>query len=156
MRNDLVSLNPGKAVAQGAHAANQMVKHYSRYVGAIQDEQGQIDALNLLDQWETSADGFGTTITLSVSEQEMRSAVMVAKALGFHAGIMRDPTYPFEAQEEVAKILSTYGYSNGVAVIRPATATKPAIMVRPEDVCAYVFGDKDELYPVLGRFPLMA
>lgn len=87
MRTDLASMNPGKAVAQGAHAANQCV----RDVGIA----GDADQRALLEMWEDqTVNGFGTTITLGVNEAGMRSAVTVAKALGLHAGTVHDPTYP--------------------------------------------------------------
>ena len=59
MRNDMDSLNPGKAVAQGAHAANvfaekvkssKFKKKYKKWAG---------------DR------GYGTTITLSASKEEI-------------------------------------------------------------------------------------
>lgn len=81
MRTDLASMNPGKAVAQGAHAANQCVED-----GPHPD---------LLKEWQAqSGKGFGTTITLGVDEREMRRRVSIAKAMHLHAEIVHDPSYP--------------------------------------------------------------
>lgn len=152
VRNDLTSLNAGKAVAQGAHAANQMVKEFAH---SLCNHVPGYAAL--FEEWQSQANGFGTTITLSVNEQEMRTAVRVAQALDFHAGIMTDPTYPFEAPAELAKVLMQVGSDRGIIQARAASAANPnALLLRPEDVCAYVFGPKVELSPILGRFPLMA
>ena len=95
MRNDLASLNAGKAVAQGTHAANQMVGDLRKEMGRqLVFKPGSIHAA--LNIWEHEARHFGTCIVLAVNEAQMRASV--AKALGdalpSHAGICHDPTYP--------------------------------------------------------------
>jgi peptidyl-tRNA hydrolase len=83
MRTDMESMNPGKAMAQAAHAANAFIKN-ARDNGSATDD------------WEDSTDqGFGTTITLAVnSEVELRQAAHRASLDGFRADVVRDPTYP--------------------------------------------------------------
>lgn len=122
MRTDMISMNPGKAVAQGAHAANQCIFEAELKTGdPIQ---------NLVVEWENQTKkGFGTTITLGVSEKEMRAAVMVAQAMGIHSNITHDPTYPL-IDGEIVHLL-------------------------PLDTCAYVFGRKEDLRFILGNFKLM-
>lgn len=83
MRNDLNSLNPGKACAQAAHAANMCVATCP----------STFAPLLLLWEQETKQ-GFGTTIVLGVNEAELRETVAAAKDVGLHAGIVHDPTYP--------------------------------------------------------------
>lgn len=95
MRNDLASLNAGKAVAQGTHAANQMVGELRKNPEQmLVFAPGSIFAA--LHVWEKEARHFGTCIVLAVNEAQMRASV--AKALGdalpSHAGICHDPTYP--------------------------------------------------------------
>ena len=96
MRNDLASLNAGKAVAQGTHAANQMVGELraSAMHSIMEPSPNSIHAA--LAVWEKEAHHFGTCIVLAVNEAQMRASV--AKALGdtqpSHAGICHDPTYP--------------------------------------------------------------
>jgi len=119
MRNDLASLNSGKAVAQGSHAANQMV-----YDARLSEE-----TKNMVEQWSSEASGFGTCLVLSVNEYQMRSAVALAKSFGIHAGITHDPTYPLRDGE--------------------------AFHLVPLDTCAYVFGYKHMLKPIVGEFGLM-
>lgn len=107
MRTDLASMNPGKAVAQGAHAANQCVTEI---------REDSMDFNDLLDQWEGQTGcGFGTTITLSVDERTMREAIDCA---GDHpnlwAGVVHDPTYPLRDGQVVHLIpLDTCGFVFG-------------------------------------------
>lgn len=123
MRTDLASMNPGKAVAQGAHAANQCAHELLL--------SGDDDQLDLLGEWEDqTGHGFGTTITLGVSEAQMRSAVLVARALGLHARVIHDPTYPLIDGE--------------------------TLHLLPLDTCAFVFGRPADCAPVIGNFSLMA
>ena len=88
MRTDIESLNPGKAVAQGMHAANKMV-----YLARL---SGDADLIAMVDAWERQAEGqgFGTTVTLAVDERAMREAVEACALSGLHAAIVHDPTYP--------------------------------------------------------------
>ena len=127
MRNDMESLTGsnfnrvGKAVAQGSHASNQMV------VEALNKNDPNLN--ELLSKWSSEANGFGTCIVLSVTEAQMRASVCYAQALGFHAGITHDPTYPLLDGETLHLI--------------------------PVDTCAYIFGYKHELRLIIGDFDLM-
>lgn len=88
MRQDMQSMNPGKAVAQGAHAANQMVFTLDRE---------RETHMGWLDEWQGSTPGgFGTTITLDVPGRALNAVVEWAKTLGLHAGVTHDPTYPLK------------------------------------------------------------
>ena len=116
MRTDLVSMNPGKAVAQGAHAANQFVEEHQTN--------------DFYKRWAASTPGgFGTTITLGVDAKQMYTAVHVARALNLLSGVVHDPTYPL-IDGDVLHLL-------------------------PLDTCAYIFGEKDAVQPVVGNFNLM-
>ena len=66
MRTDLASMNAGKAVAQGAHAAN---------VFQTRIQEGSDDGLkSILREWQEDR-MFGTTITLGVNEAQMTRIV---------------------------------------------------------------------------------
>lgn len=94
MRTDLASMNPGKAVAQGAHAANQCVQEI--------ETSGDVVAIRTLREWQAqTGHGFGTTVTLGVNNTEMQAAVIIAQALKIHAGVTHDPTYPLVDGETV-------------------------------------------------------
>ena len=131
MRNDLASMNAGKAMAQASHASNAFIKvMFERGILHEKDDSyDDIDALGVKWCAETPQ-GFGTVFVLAVNEKQMRSTVDVAKALGFVADVIHDPTYPL-LDGEVCHHLAL-------------------------DTCAYVFGDKNNpmLSLILGRFPL--
>jgi peptidyl-tRNA hydrolase len=108
MRTDLASLNPGKAIAQGSHAAHAAVFHAK----ASKDE----NLHDMVKEWEhqSSDKSFGTCIVLGVKEFQMRQAVDIALELGIHAGIVRDDTYPLQDGETLHLIpLDTCAYIFG-------------------------------------------
>lgn len=145
VRNDLQSLNPGKAVAHGAHAANQCVFEIEQRYKA-NSKIGQT-----LKQWQASTPlGFGTTITLSANLSQIESAIMVAQALGHPAGITVDPSYPYIVDREYAALIS---HPEDYPPI--PTGGGKMVCFREETTAAYVFGMKDDLRPILGNFPLM-
>jgi len=120
MRTDLDSMNAGKAVAQGAHAANQFAYYVNR-------------ELETYKEWiKSTMCGFGTTIVLSVSNQEIDDIVNKYYNSGPEpkvAGIVHDPSYPIKDGDTVHHL--------------------------PLDTCAYIFGLKSELEPVLSTLNLM-
>ncbi len=83
MRNDMDSLNPGKAVAQGAHAANQFVKQ--RY--QLWNKEYK--------KWAGDR-GYGTTIVLSASQQQIIECIMANPGDDYCKGIVTDETYPLK------------------------------------------------------------
>jgi len=139
MRTDLESMNPGKAVAQGAHAANQFtheadaLKHSEDiYIPVLFDQRGSNveRQIGMYEYWKTrTGDGFGTTICLGVNEDQLKRVVDAGRAAGMLANITHDPTYPLR-DGDVTHFL-------------------------PLDTCGYIFGDKGELQILLGQFNLM-
>ena len=131
MRTDLASMNPGKAVAQGTHAANQCVweitqKMADRMEQIPVDPQKDDDELvaSMLQEWQNeTGKGFGTCICLGVTERQMRTKVETAQRLGFHAGITHDPSYPLVDGDSFHQI--------------------------PLDTCGFVFGRKDMVLSLL-------
>lgn len=107
MRQDLASMNPGKAVAQGSHAANMFV-HDVRING---NDYYQ----SLLEVWEKqTGNGFGTCIVLGVNEKQMRETIECVSDAGLTCGIVHDPTYPLRDGEVVHLIpLDTCAYVFG-------------------------------------------
>jgi hypothetical protein len=124
MRSDLDSLNPGKMVAQGAHAANQFVHEF------LTDVSTKTPYGSLYEQWRTSTpDGFGVTLCLDVTGEQLPLVVQAAKRMGFAAGVTHDPSYP----------LRDGGVTHSL----------------PLDTCGYVFGNRPELSILLGQFDLL-
>ncbi|UTU08050.1 hypothetical protein CcrC1_gp364 [Caulobacter phage C1] len=107
MRTDLKSLCAGKAMAQAHHAALQMEQDAKSWT----PEQQEVFA-----RYRTEAKGFGTTIVLGVTAQEMRAALIRARDLGYNHAVVNDPEYP----------LMDGGFLHHI----------------PLDTCAYVFGEK--------------
>ena len=87
MRGDMDSLNPGKAVAQGAHAQSEFSQDML--------EPTVPDAVKeLYVQWLMQGGKFGTTITVEVNEVQLHQAVAFAQRAGYPAAIVLDDTYP--------------------------------------------------------------
>jgi len=94
MRNDLDSMNPGKAMAQASHASNAFVKDRKLM------REGSRDNEELYLTWATEThQGFGTVLVLAVNQEQMEQAVAVAKMAELESGIVHDPTYPLQDGE---------------------------------------------------------
>ena len=109
MRNDLASLNPGKAMAQASHAGSAFV--HNADPGYNIDEE-------LYNAWkESTTQGFGTVLVIEVNEAQMINAVEVAESCGvdaFPSGIVHDPTYPLQDGDTTHFIpVDTCGYIFG-------------------------------------------
>ncbi len=129
MRSDLDSLNPGKMVAQGAHAANQFTHQMDEIIKEM-DDNNPVASFFLYRQWKTSTpDGFGVTICLDVTGDQLPLVVSAAKRASFVAGVTHDPSYPL-LDGRVVHLL-------------------------PLDTCGFVFGDKSDLRILLGQFDLL-
>lgn len=89
MRNDLVDLNPGKAMAQAAHAANQFI-HSVNAIGPTRQHNPYIN------EWENQASGFGTTIVLSASKSQIQQIIPLAVSEGYLADFTFDTSYPIK------------------------------------------------------------
>ncbi len=153
MRSDMDSLNTGKAVAQGAHAANYFAWTMNKKKADFCDSTGGFHTFELMEQakmaqsldyykrwvhhirlfnqWETSTpQGFGVTICLDVDERSLPLVVNAAFAMGMPAGVVHDPSYPL-IDGKVLHLL-------------------------PLDTCGFVFGEKPNLEALLGQFNLFA
>jgi peptidyl-tRNA hydrolase len=84
MRNDMASMNPGKAMAQASHASNAFVKCMS---GVNND--------TMFKQWTQSTyQGFGTVLVLAANISQILEINKAATATGYVNEIIYDPTYP--------------------------------------------------------------
>ena len=89
MRSDMVSMNPGKAMAQASHASNAMVHKAKKH--------GSAKVQNLLHKWENDTkQGFGTCLVLDVDNEA--NILDILKSYKGNkdvlADIVNDPTYP--------------------------------------------------------------
>ena len=118
MRNDMDSLNPGKAMAQAAHAANF-------FQTCMEDENYGVNNLQtyaLYEDWKsTTLQSFGTTIVLAVNS---------FKELEYHCEYCR------KVPTTVCRLVfdPTYPVTDG-----KVTHSVPVI------TCGFIFGDKDNL-----------
>lgn len=140
MRTDLESMNPGKAVAQGCHAANQFVHVVELCRDAIAGDAidgGPEDRapekyqnIKMYDHWSTRTGcGFGTTICLDVDDDVLHRVVAASRTMGMFAGVTHDPSYPLRDGDVTHFI--------------------------PLDTCGYIFGEKEDLSILLRQFNLM-
>jgi peptidyl-tRNA hydrolase len=99
MRTDLDSLNPGKAMAQAAHAANQFAFEFK--------------GNEFLERWEAETGfGFGTTIVLAIEDEaDLNYYTSYAEDMGLPNGITHDPSYPIRDGKVTHLLpLDTCGY----------------------------------------------
>lgn len=139
MRNDLESMSYGRAAAQASHASNAFVYKYGKRTD--------------VQRWQKqTAQGFGTAIVLSVDELELTNVLTEAKRLKLPHESVVDPDYGVKTTWELFKLLDTDKYTR----YRSADTTTESAVVfyRSEITCAYVFGVKDELTPILGHLKL--
>jgi len=137
LRNDLSSMNSGKAIAQGSHASNAFVQHFhgfaQEYNSKSKNSHLETETMQSFNDWENSTgQGFGTVLVLEASMSSIYSVVNSFKGLQYIAGVIHDPTYPIVDGDIVHHI--------------------------PLDTCAYVFvpnKETDQLASsILKQFPL--
>jgi len=98
MRTDMASMNPGKAMAQACHAANQMT--YFVNSGTCTTISTDDPLLVMKTEWEKQALGFGTTIVLDgKSESNIRDIIDRLTVESWDSGdvlygVVHDPSYP--------------------------------------------------------------
>lgn len=151
MRNDLPSMNPGKAMAQASHSSNAFVKAMT---DSFLDSEGvpNTPVQTLFNEWQLETNqGFGTVLVLAVTETQMRTATDIAKMIGFQSEIVNDPTYPAHLDAEAAKMISSEKWT-----MDPIPVGDKMVTFRSEDTCAYIFGNKNDpmLNAIVGKFPL--
>lgn len=156
MRNDLPSMNAGKAMAQASHASNAFTN--DMLVGKASTSVAIDRNVELYKTWKSETkQGFGTVLVLAVDENQMRSAIDVAQSLDFVSGVVHDPTYPIQIAPELGKALTLVpGLGVSLTAHDVRVGENHNYMTISLDTCAYVFGDKNDLVlgVVVGRFPL--
>lgn len=91
MREDLWDMNPGKGMAQAAHAQAD----FSEWCNTLMDRQ--IDNRDMLEQIKLWKEGrsFGVTITLAAPLATMYSIQQLCSNNAVPNGMTIDPTYPY-------------------------------------------------------------
>lgn len=138
MRNDLPSMNPGRAMAQAAHAANQFIHEHGKYAD--------------VQSWQKDAKGFGTTICLSARKNEILRIVKMANWPQVKAGLVYDPTYKYSVDTEVASLIPFSSNTADSLFSDNGLVT----LFRKELTCGYLFVDSDstDKEVLVGALPL--
>ena len=125
MRNDLPSMNNGKAMAQAAHAANDFVYRFGEVLPAVTED------------WMSKDYPFGTTIVLAVDQYVLNDRIKSAAAKsGVPCGFVWDQTYPYTvANKELADLIDIRHHTAPYVVKENGSV----IMFRNEVTCGYIF-----------------
>lgn len=139
MRNDMPSMNPGKAMAQAAHASNQFVKECPP------------SARRSLKEWQEDR-GFGTTVVLGVDIDTLARVSSRAAYLNEPQGLVYDKTYPFIVNSEIAPLIS----HNTLTAPSIFKDNGQVVMFRNEITCGYIFirEDSPNQLELVGDLPL--
>lgn len=125
MRNDMLSLNPGKAMAQAAHAANQFVQHCNLSLGSAESYEA-------CKTWQKqSGMGFGVTIVLAASLIDIQNTfydLYYRSGLPLICSMVTDSSYPIKDGE--------------------TTHLLPVV------TCAYIFGKREDVKTYTDKFSL--
>ena len=115
MRNDMTSLTPGKAIAQGAHAANLFSVRMNNLSNNFENLNPLKKVIDNFRTWEQSHNQpFGTTIVLGCNLETLKLIVNDVQRYYSdytNSDIVIDPTYPLNDGEVVHHIdIITCGY----------------------------------------------
>lgn len=92
MNCDLEDMNPGKGMAQAAHAASLFaarVKHMQAFPRNAHD----VRVVQQYNEWMDDY-GFGTKVVLEATADEVRHYVGTAESIGLESCLVIDPSYP--------------------------------------------------------------
>ena len=140
-RTDLPSMNPGKAAAQVGHACNAFVY-----------ENPPDMNLDVFEWQNQTEQGFGTTITLSVTFHQLLD---IQRSLCSNARfeIVNDPTYPYIVNSEVVGLITPDIHRTEPIELESGDF----LCTRHETTCAYYFGDAndEEFRKAISDLPLL-
>ena len=131
VRNDLPSMNPGKAMAQVHHAGVQMMSKY----------QTDREVKEYIERGiAQEADNFNTTLVLSATLQQIETAIQVATMVGLVCDAVWDPSYPFFVDPELAPFVE-----KDPDVTNLGPSGNKVLFVRPEVTCGWILMDRNNL-----------
>lgn len=136
MRNDLPSMNAGKAMAQSSHASAQFVKKMEKEEDLS------------YTQWSDEGNGFGTTIVLEGSKFDIEKFISDSMIGGYEKGNIVDETYPFKAQKEILDLMNEDNIKKYNIIVTDNIIDKFGMVscTRIEHTCSWVFfsGNEEE------------
>ena len=140
VRTDLSSMGVGRAAAQASHAANAFWHKYGRTKAA--------------QEWAASTkQGFGTAIVLGASFDIIKEKCSAANTHDIPCDTVVDPDYAISFSAELLPYMNVSSACNP-KLEQSATDPNKWIFHRQDITCGYIFGDKEELKPLLGDLPL--
>jgi len=128
MRTDLLSLNPGRAMAQDSHAANQFVHEHGKKPE--------------VKSWQKDANGFGTVIVLGTNRVQITEIIQTASFHLVPANYVFDPTYNYVVPAELEDCMDSKTFT--APPIRKDNGT--IVFFRKELTCAYLFLEESSIY----------
>lgn len=138
VNTDLKSMTPGKAMAHSGHAAN----HAAHIMNM------GVNGKRLIEEWGDEL-GFGTQINVYAPWAEVRT--LIYQHINRHyCGLVTDPSYPFEADTELAKYLPS-----DITPIYKGNGR--SIFFRKQETAAWVFvadGCDITLASIMAAYPL--
>lgn len=140
MRNDLPSMNQGKAMAQASHASSMLVNMLENGDGWFDNNTSEA-----IQHWLNEGKGFGTTIVMETSHiYNIKECIkeLENQNLVFASGMVKDETYPFLMQKELWRLLHPKVQSElGIRIEENAEMDKFGMIkaTRPETTCGWVF-----------------
>ena len=134
VRNDLPSMNPGKAMAQVHHAGVQMMVFGQRYNSTLIKEY--------INRGAEQGSDFNTTIVLSASLAQVNTLINFARdnMIGIPCGTVLDPSYPFFVDPELAPFVE-----KDPQVKRIGQSGNKVLFVRPEITCGWILMDRNDM-----------
>lgn len=152
MRNDLPSMNPGKAMAQASHASdafrNKVYEYFNTNSLSNNIENSYFD---LVKEWYSqTSQGFGTVLVLSVNYSELCDTISNANSNYFICDIINDPSYPIIVGNDVAELIS----NRNDTLERKQIDKNNTIIFISNDTCGFIFGYKNDVYDYVKNFPL--
>lgn len=148
VNTEMPSMNPGKAQAHSGHAANAFIHQC-----AIKPlRSGSTELWGPVTAWMAQTPfGFGTQINLKAPWNEVIDLVSELDNSDIAAAeVVVDPTYPYIVDGEIVNLIDTDLHT--VAPIKLDSGMY--VCHRKQATAAYIFGDKRDLEPYLGKYPL--
>lgn len=127
-------MSPGRAMAQASHASNAFIHRFGKRkdVVAWQKETKQ---------------GFGTAIVLSATLSQIKE---VCFNLSDPHEFVIDPEYGIKINVELLELIDPRKILSENTIV----GDESVVIFKKEITCAYIFGDKDDLAPILGHLKL--
>jgi peptidyl-tRNA hydrolase len=145
VRNDLPSMNPGKAMAQVHHAGVQLVNKYlNGYDSPLVKEY--------IETGKTQgADNFNTTLVLSATLKQIENVLSIGRLLHAVCDTVLDPSYPFFVEPELVPFVE-----KDTTVSRVGPVGDNELFVRPEVTCGWILMDRNNpiMRSLVGAMPL--